>query len=170
MSAEEEFESFVTTFRALWKTGKRAKLTVTTSHEKAWVNLNVGLGRHQDLPPQPAEGSERQRWRERREGNRAKVAEDATEGTGISVTAEGTDLVNKEKDEPKAAGRATEQVVHDEFCPDTVYSDESSKVVKNMMIRTTSWWGKYSFLQCPKFLYRKMLLKRMRENNLKQQE
>ena len=88
MSAEEEFESFVTKFLALWKTGKRAKLTVTTSHEKAWVNLNVGLGRPQDPPPQPAEGSKgvsqgnsRHRRRERREENRVKVAQEATEGS-----------------------------------------------------------------------------------------
>ena len=38
---------------------------------------------------------------------------------------EGSDLVDTEKDEPKAA----EQIVHDEFCPDTVFCDDSSKVV-----------------------------------------
>ena len=61
----------------------KCKLTVTTSHGKAWVNLNVGLGRPQDPPPQPAEGSKgvsqgnsHHRFYERSEGNRVKVAQE----------------------------------------------------------------------------------------------
>ena len=105
----------------------KCKLTVTTSHGKAWVNLNVGLGCPEDPPPQPAEGSKGvsqgnscHRFHERSEGNRVKVAQE-------------------EKDEPKAA----EQVVDDEFCPDTVFCDDSSKwCPQKMMTRTTSRWGK----------------------------
>ena len=82
MSAEDELDSFVTKLKCLWKSGRNAKLTVTTKYGKAWANLNVGLGRlqehHQPNQDQGQGGNSRHRRLERRAKERLEAPAEAT--------------------------------------------------------------------------------------------
>jgi hypothetical protein len=51
MAGIQEFNSFVNTFRNLWKAGHTASLKVETRGGEAWVELHVGLG-----VPRPLQG------------------------------------------------------------------------------------------------------------------
>ena len=70
----------MTKLKCLWKSGRNARLTVTTKHGKAWANLNVGLGclqgHHQ---PEQGHGNSHQRRNERRAKARMEAAAEATD-------------------------------------------------------------------------------------------
>ena len=97
----EGLDSFITKFKDLWRTGSHAKLTVTTHAGKAWVNLNVGLGRFPTRPhgdpeqgvPQQV-GNAKQRRRERRAQKKVSEAEQVEEAT---IAKNDSDVTEKNK-------------------------------------------------------------------------
>jgi hypothetical protein len=143
----EGLDSFITKFKDLWRTGSHAKLTVTTHAGKAWVNLNVGLGRFPTRPhggleqgvPQQI-GNAKQRRRERCDHEKVSEAEQVEEATTAKNNSDGTEK-NKaeeasmntnesdamEKDNSDFVKIACE--VNDEFC-----KEDEENVVEEMVI------------------------------------
>ena len=123
MSEEDELNKLqlVAKFKSLWKCGRNARLAVTTRNGKAWANLNVGLGRLQELyhHPQhlPAQGQDqggnsRARRLQRIAHERKAAVETAAPNATVAVAEE--EVARKD---PIKNNEANEKV-KDEFCSD----------------------------------------------------
>ena len=110
MAGIQEFNSFVNTFRNLWKAGHSASLKVATCAGEAWVELHVGLG-----VPHPVQGEDQHHGNARNRRREKRAAARAAE----SATSDGQVDKDLNRNDEKVAEEATN---------DTVQVNISSKV------------------------------------------